>query len=98
MTVAPSGDHYCIDVVVPSSDHCCTEPVPPSSEHYGTTKVSPPSDNVHTKSFLGDGHCAPLWLRHCVHLHSGNQNELKEAIERTDKKLTKPITLRRPSK
>ena len=29
-TVAPSGDHYCIDTVVPSSDH------------YGTTKVAPP--------------------------------------------------------
>ena len=22
-TVSPSGDHYCIDLVVPSSDHCC---------------------------------------------------------------------------
>ena len=33
-TVAPSGDHYCIDLVVSSSDHCCTETVPPSSDHY----------------------------------------------------------------
>ena len=85
VTVAPSGDHYCIDVVVPSSDHCCTETVPPSSEHYGTTKVSPPSDNLHTNSFWGMGTVPP----------SGYATafiELKEAIERTEKKLTKPIT------
>ena len=36
-TVAPSGDHYSIDLlvlVVLSSDHCCIETVPPSSDHY----------------------------------------------------------------
>ena len=48
-TVAPSGDHYSIDLVVPSSDHCCTETVPSSSDYYLTTELSPPSGHLHTK-------------------------------------------------
>ena len=47
--VAPSDDHYGIDIVVPSSDHCCTVAVPPSCDHYCITKVASPSDHLHTK-------------------------------------------------
>ena len=48
-TVAPSSDHYCVDIVVSSSDHCDTDTVPPSSDLYSTEKVAPPSDQVHPK-------------------------------------------------
>ena len=38
-SVAPSSDHYCIDIVVPSSDHCNIESVAPSRDHYCTKKL-----------------------------------------------------------
>ena len=60
-TVAPSGDHYGIDLVVPSSDHCCIETVPPSSDYHGTTKIAPLSDHLHTSSssFVSFTQCSP---------------------------------------
>ena len=39
--LAPSGNHYCIDIVVPSSDHCCIETVAPPSDHLEPWSPSP---------------------------------------------------------
>ena len=49
--VLPPSDHYAliVDTVAPSGDHYCIETVPPSSDNYGTTEIPQPSDHLHTK-------------------------------------------------